>query len=40
MDPKHSIGPDRIDYKETPGDLTEVLLIFHHEDGLVRFRLW
>jgi mono/diheme cytochrome c family protein len=23
MDPKHSIGPDRIDYKETPGDLTE-----------------
>jgi mono/diheme cytochrome c family protein len=24
MDPKHSIGPDRIDYKETPGDLTEV----------------
>jgi mono/diheme cytochrome c family protein len=24
MDPKHSIGPDRIDYQETPGDLTEV----------------
>src|SRR5947199_1250529 len=24
MDPKHSLGPDRIDYKETPGDLTDV----------------
>ena len=24
MDPKHSHGPDRIDYQELPGDLTEV----------------
>ena len=24
MDPKHSHGPDRVDYQETPGDLTEV----------------
>ena len=24
MDPKHSHGPDRIDYQEAPGDLTEV----------------
>src|SRR3954470_21070010 len=24
MDPKHSHGPDRVDYQELPGDLTEV----------------
>ncbi len=24
MDPKHSHGPDRIDYREDPGDLSEV----------------
>src|SRR3954467_2583068 len=24
MDPKHSHGPDRVDYQEQPGDLTEV----------------
>jgi mono/diheme cytochrome c family protein len=24
MDPKHSLGPDRIDYRETPEDLSEV----------------
>src|SRR4051794_23720855 len=24
MDPKHSHGPDRVDYRESPGDLTEV----------------
>jgi mono/diheme cytochrome c family protein len=32
MDPKHSIGPDRIDYKETPGDLTEVHAAIEREN--------
>ena len=32
MDPRNSVGPDRIDYREAPGDLTEVHAAIQREN--------